>query len=118
MNKEIIKFVLDNTKNTIMSSFDINDKVNKTITITKLDDENNNLIYDIIIHRNCYYSNIYHEDYCVHFIGIIKRKKVKSSFYMEWKDSIPGGELVPANTRYCSIKNEFSHREIKIRYVI
>ena len=117
MNKEIMKFVLDNTKNSIMKSFDINDKCIKTITITKLDDDdNNNLIYEIIIIRNCYYSNIYYDDYCIHFIGIIKRKKIKSSFYMEWKDNKPGGELIPANTRYCSVKNEFSHREIKIRY--
>lgn len=112
MDEEKIKnFVLDNVKNMIQTSFDINDRRNKTINYTNND-------HEMIIHRNCYHSDNranYREDYIVHFGGIIAGIKIKSSFYMEWKNNEPGSELLPANTRWCPIKNEFYHREIKIR---
>ena len=103
--------ILYNVKNIIQSGFNINDRRNKTINYTNNECE-------MIIHRNCYHHdnrNNYYEDYTVHYGGIIDGKKIKSSFYMEWKDNAPDGELLPANTRWCPIKNEFSHREIKIR---
>jgi len=112
MEKEKIKkFVLDNTKNMIKTGFDINDRCNKTLNYINNECE-------MIIHRNCYHSNNrndYYEDYCVHFGGIMDGIKIKSSFYMEWKDNQPGSELLPANTRWCPIQNTFSHRDIKIR---
>ena len=114
MDEDRIKnFVLDNATNMIKTGFDINDRRNKTINYINNECE-------MIIHRNCYHSDNrdnYYEDYIVNFVGIIDGITIKSTFYMEWKEN-PGSELLPANTRWCPVKNEFSHREIKIKYQI
>ena len=108
-----LNFVLETAKYHIRNGFDINDKSNKTFYLK-------NEIYEITIHRNCFHSdNIsysYFEDYCVHFKGQFKNKKIKSSFYMEWEDNQTNYELIPANTRWNPVTGVFSNRNIKIKY--
>jgi hypothetical protein len=109
-----LKFVLETTKFHIKNGFDINDKCNKTFSLK-------NEIYEIIIHKNCFHSDdisySYFEDYCVHFKGRFKNKKISSSFYMEWEDNQLNKNLIPANTRWNPVTGIFSNRNIKIRYV-
>jgi hypothetical protein len=113
---KIINFVLEKSRKFIKDSFVKKDKCNKSINyVTET--------WGITVHRNCYHSQgqngsySYYEDYIVHFCGIINNKKIKSSFFMEWENNDMDGILVPANTRWNPITEEFSGRNIKIKYV-
>lgn len=115
---EIINFILETSKNFVMTSFDIKDRVNKKINFINF----KNNVYGINISRNCYYAgrdyNSYMEDYFINFVGNVKEKKVASRFYLEWKDNILHGELIPANTRYSPESNTLYNRNIKIKFII
>jgi hypothetical protein len=114
---EIVNFVLETTKNLVMTSFDIKDRINKKINFINFKHN----IYGINIYRNCHHSdtdyNSYTEDYFISFVGTVKDKKIKSQFYLEWKDNILCGELIPSNTRYDPNTNTFYNRNIKIKLI-
>ena len=105
-------FVLDTAKTHILLDFNHHRKDNKTINYI-------NYNYQVTISRRCFHNSdptAYFEDYCVVFTGKFQDKILRSGFYMDWKDNIVGGELLPANTRWNPYTNEFTHRGIKIRY--
>jgi len=116
LENKIVNYILEKSSKFIIESFDKNDKCNKTINYVT---EN----WGITVHRNCYHSQSqitgysYYEDYIVHFYGIIENKKIKSSFYMEWENNNMDGALVPSNTRWNPITEEFSCRKIKVKIV-
>ena len=114
VKKQATYFMLDTSKQLILSNFDENDKQNKTINI-----ENDTSI--IQIRRNCSTdsSKPYVEDYRVYFKTILQNQKLESTFYLEWKNNdITSKELVPANTVYNPTTRKFSKRKITIRKCI
>lgn len=111
---EIVNYVLETAKNHVISSFNKKDRINKKVNFINL----NNNVYGINIYRNCHQGkdyNSYFEDYFISFVGTVKDKKIASRFYLEWKDNIIDGELIPANTRYNPDTNTFYNRNIKIK---
>ena len=110
--KNALIFVLDTAKTHILLDFNRDRKDNKTINYI-------NNTYEITITRRRFHDSdptAYFEDYCVIFIGQFQDKILRSGFYMDWKDNIVGGELLPANTRWDPNTNLYSNRSIKIRY--
>lgn len=110
--KTATSFVLDTAKTHILLDFNNDRKDNKTINYI-------NYNYQVTISRRCFHDSdpsAYFEDYCVEFTGKFQDKLLQSGFYMDWKDNIVGGELLPANTRWNPDTNEFTQRSIKIRY--
>lgn len=114
LKKQATEYILDTSKQLILSNFDENDKQNKTINI-----ENETSI--IQIRRNCPTdgSKPYFEDYRVSFTTILQNQKLESTFYLEWKNNdMISKELVPANTIYNPTTRKFSKRKITIRKCI
>lgn len=114
---KIREFVLNIAKKHIKTDFDHKDKINKTIN--NINFENN--IYIISIIRNCYFqcrnNKPYFEDYLVNFNGNFENIKIRSTFYLEWKEDIVGSELIPSNTRYDPNTNTLYNRNIKIKII-
>jgi hypothetical protein len=86
------EFMLNISKELILTNFDKNNKIDSSINI-------NNDTYSVKINRICFSntSRPYYEDYHVSFRTIIENQKVSSTFYLEWKNNIMNGELVLAN---------------------
>lgn len=114
LKNQATEYILDTSKQLILSNFDENDKQNKTINIEK----DTNIIQ---IRRNCSTdsSKPYVEDYRVYFKTILQNQKLESTFYLEWKNNdMTSKELVPANTVYNPTTRKFSKRKITIRKCI
>ena len=104
------EFILNTSKELILSNFDNINKCNKTINI--VDDIN-----IIEITRNCFPeegSKPYFEDYHVSFKTIIQNQKISSSFYLEWENNILNTELILANTIWCPSTGKSSERKMTI----
>ena len=94
---QVTEFMLDTSKQLILINFDKNDKYSKTINIV-----NDTNIIEIT--RNCFTSEPYFEDYYVSFSTIIQNQKVKSRFYLEWKNNNINTELIPSGDSKIKIK--------------
>ena len=108
-------FMLDTSKQLILTNFDKINKIKNTINIE-------NEISVIEIQRNCFNDNSlqkpYYEDYRVSFSTIIQNQKIKSVFYLEWKNNNINTELIPANTSWNPTTGKCSNRKIKIKRCI
>ena len=104
------EFMLETSRQLILTNFDNNNKYNKTINI-----ENNNSV--IKISRNCFtdVSMPYFEDYTVSFMTIIQNEKVHSRFYLEWKNNDITRELITANSMWDPVTGKCSNRKITIK---
>jgi len=103
--------MLETSKHFVLTNFNQNDKVDKTIHIVSNE-------HDVTIIRNCFNVNDnskpYYEDYTVYFSAIIENQKVKSKFFLEWKNN----ELIPGNANWNYLTGECSDRRIKIKKCI
>ena len=101
------QFMLETSKQLILTNFDKNDNCDKIIEI--VNDTNT-----IKIIRSCF-NEPYFEDYLVNFTTIMQNQKIYSQFFLEWKNNEINTELVLANAVWNPRTGLFSKRALKIK---
>lgn len=101
------QFMLETSKQLILTNFDKNDKCDKIIEVV-------NDTSTIKIIRSCF-KEPYFEDYLVSFSTIIQNQKIYSQFFLEWKNNDMNSELILANTVLNPRTGLFSKRALKIK---
>lgn len=100
LKEEATKYILETSKQLILSHFNENNNYDCVINI-----ENDRDVVEI--HRNCFPNC---EDYTVYFKTTIQKQPVKTRFYLEWNDN----DLIPGHTTWNTKSGKLSDRVIKI----
>jgi len=94
--KQAADFILETSNQHILSNFDKNDKMNRTIKI-------NIDTTSLELRRNCFPGRTstedYYEDYHVTCVMIIENQILHSAFYLEWNSTNTALQLAVCNKK-------------------